>query len=78
MKTPFDEFLKSENLVYKLNKVDEFTRSRVPGTSEVSQDAAIISSLTPQNLIDRKLYTSKLAALAKLEQFTQKVSKYFR
>lgn len=64
--------MKSENLVEKLNKVDEFTRSRVPGTSEASE-AAILASLTPQNLIDRKIYTTKLASLAKLEKFAQKV-----
>jgi len=64
--------LKSEKLIEKLNKVDEFTRSRVPGTSEASE-AAVLSSLTPQNLIDRKLYTTKLGSLSKLEQFTQKV-----
>lgn len=65
--------MKSEKLVEKLNKVDEFTRSRVPGTSEASE-AAILASLTPQNLIDRKIYTTKLASLAKLEKFAQKVS----
>jgi hypothetical protein len=59
-------------LVEKLNKVDEFTRSRVPGTSEASE-AAVLASLTPQNLIDRKLYATKLASLSKLELFAQKV-----
>lgn len=72
---PFDEFLRNEKLVEKLNKVDQFTRSRVPGTSEASE-AAIIASLTPQDLIDRKLYSTKLASLSKLEQYAQKVNKY--
>ena len=67
--------MKSEKLIEKLNKVDEFTKSRVPGSCEASE-AAALASLTPQNLIDRKLYTTKLAALAKLEQFTQKVIYY--
>jgi hypothetical protein len=59
--------LKSENLVDKLNKVDEFTRSRVPGSYDGSE-AEILASLTPQNLIDRKLYSTKLATLHQLEK----------
>ena len=62
----------AEKLVEKLNKVDEFTRSRVPGTSE-SVEAARIAALSPQNLVDRKLFGVKSKSLHQLEQYALKV-----
>lgn len=55
-----------------MNKVDEFTRSRAPDAPS-TDTAASLAALTPQNLIDRRLYATKLAALNQLEQHLKKV-----
>ncbi len=54
----------------KLNKVDEFTRLRAPVASATEN----ASALTPQNLIDRRLYATKLSALNQLEAHLKEVS----
>ena len=55
----------------KLNQVDEFTRLRAPDAS--AQNAAALAALTPLNLIDRRLYATKLSALSQLEAHLQEV-----
>ncbi len=65
----------NEGLVEKLNKVDEFTRLRAPdAAASATENAATLATLTPQNLIDRRLYATKLAALNQLESYLKEVS----
>lgn len=59
-------------MIDKLNRVDEFTRSRVPSSNgnTLNNDP---ENLTPQKLIDRRLFGTKLNALLRLEEHLQEV-----
>lgn len=60
-----------DGLIDKLNRVDEFTRSRVPSNAIAMGNSE--DDLSPQKLIDRRLFGTKLNALVRLEEHLQEV-----
>ena len=75
---PFEQILKEEQLVEKLNAVDDFIKSRA--MNDGNHDGSFTGSnsstsgSTPQELLQKRLVTSKLAVLERMHAHLSKVN----
>jgi len=74
---PFENILKEEDLVEKLNAVDDFIKARAMNDSEgssVVNNNTSSSAVSPQELLQKRLLSSKLVALEQMRAHLAKVN----